>query len=180
MSTTRSDLVGYKLGRLEVVSYLGKGKHDKHYWGCSCACGGNVVLPTYRITGSVPTLSCGCLRKENLVSHRHDGVKHGLHKHKLYSVYYAMLYRCNNPKAPRWQYYGGKGVSVCKEWQTFEAFYQWATTNGYEEGLTIDRVDNNKDYEPSNCRWITRSENTRRAHLGRKSRRSLQEDSCSP
>ena len=180
MSTTRSDLIGYRLGKLEVVKYLGKGKYDKHYWGCSCECGGSVVLPTYRITGSIPTLSCGCLRVEKFKENRHNPTKHGLHKHKLYSVYYAMLYRCYNPNAPRWKYYGAKGIAVCVEWQTFEDFYKWAMANGYEDGLTIDRVDNQRNYEPDNCQWISRSENTRRAHLGRKSGRTIQENPRSP
>jgi len=163
-----SNLLGYKWGRLEVVDYLGKGKYDKHYWRCFCECGGWVDLPTYRITGGEPTNSCGCLQAEHLDRVRASPEKHGLHKHPLYSVYYAMLYRCSSPKAQRWEYYGGKGVKVCKDWQdSFESFYQWAIGSGYSKGLSIDRVDPDGDYEPNNCRWITVSENTRRAHLGK-------------
>tara|TARA_R110000744_G_scaffold147303_1_gene260270 strand:+ start:407 stop:643 length:237 start_codon:yes stop_codon:yes gene_type:complete len=78
-----------------------------------------------------------------------------------------MHQRCINPKSQRWIYYGGKGVKVCEAWQDIVTFYNWAQDNGYEEGLSIDRVDSEGDYEPSNCRWITLAENTRRAHLGK-------------
>lgn len=169
MSITRkrvSDLVGFAVGRLTVQEYLGKGKFNKHYWRCSCSCGGEVILNTSRITGASATKSCGCLRKEELHKNRKDPTRHGLHKHKLYGVYSAMVYRCSNPNAQRWKYYGGKGVRVCPEWQDFLVFYNWAISNGYEEGLSIDRVDPDGDYSPANCRWITVNENTRRAHAG--------------
>lgn len=165
MSVTRkkvSDLVGQTFDRLTVVEYLGKGKHDKHYWRCSCICGGEAVLATYRLTGRKNVKSCGCLRVEKLKENRRDPTKHGLHKHKLYSVFYAMHYRCNSESAQRWKYYGGKGIKVCSEWQDFLTFYTWATEAGYEEGLSIDRIDPSDDYKPANCRWITVSENTRR------------------
>jgi hypothetical protein len=162
-----SDLLGYKWGRLEVVDYLGLGKHNKHYWGCVCECGGRVTLATYRITGKDPTLSCGCLRKEVLSTNRNDPTKHGLHKHKLYAVFHAMHYRCSNENAQRWKYYGGKGIKVCYEWANFPRFYKWAMSSGYKEGLSIDRVDPDSNYCPSNCRWITVSENTRRSNRAR-------------
>lgn len=169
MSTTRkkvSDLVGLKFGRLSVVEYLGKGKWNKHYWFCSCDCGGSIILPTYRISGSKPTLSCGCLRKENLKAVRKDPTKHGLHKHKLYAIYHGMLHRCYNKNSRRYRYYGGIGISVCDDWEDdFLSFYNWATNNGYESGLSIDRVDSSSNYCPENCEWVTVSENSRRMNL---------------
>lgn len=176
MSTIRkkvSDLVGTRVERLTVVSYLGIGKHDKHYWQCLCDCGGTIVLATYRITGSNPTKSCGCLRQESMRTNRKDPTKHGLHDHKLYSVYQSMKQRCTNPNSQRWQYYGAKGV--CVRWESFEDFYAWAIANGYREGLSIDRVDPDEDYCPENCRWITLSENTRRSNVGNP-RAKVQED----
>lgn len=163
-----TNLIGHKFNRLEVVEYLGLGKWNKHYWGCVCTCGGKVNLPTGRITGNTRPMSCGCYRNEKLSERRFDGVKHGLSKLKLYAIFHSMHQRCINPKSCRWQYYGGKGIKVCEEWQTIQNFYDWAIINGYEEGLSIDRVDSESDYKPSNCRWITLAANTRRAHLGKR------------
>lgn len=159
-----SNLLGYKVGRLEVVEYLGKGKHNKHYWRCFCECGGWTDLATYRITGSTPTLTCGCERIKKLKENRCDPTRHGLYKHKLYAIFHGMKYRCYNQKAPRWKYYGGKGVKICDSWSEFIHFYSWSIDNGYREGLSIDRIDSDGNYEPSNCRWVTLSENTTRSN----------------
>lgn len=177
MSVTRkkvSPLVGAHVGRLTVTTYLGIGKYNKHYWGCLCECGESIILPTYRITGGKPVRSCGCLRKEALLHNRKDPTTHGLHKHKLYAVHQSMKQRCTNPKSQRWQYYGAKGVSVCEEWGNFQTFYIWATVNGYQEGLSIDRINPDGGYTPDNCRWITLSENTRRSNV-RDTRAEVQE-----
>lgn len=95
-----------------------------------------------------------------------NGTHRMSHTH-LYSKWKGMRRRCNNPKAPKYKWYGGKGVKVCPEWDKpfggFEAFRDWALSNGYNDDLTIDRIDSNKDYCPENCRWIAQSENTRRA-----------------
>lgn len=88
---------------------------------------------------------------------------------RLYSKWKSMRRRCNNPNDPKYQWYGGKGVKVCPEWDRpfggFEMFRDWALSNGYQDDLTIDRIDPNKGYFPENCRWITRAENTRRAAI---------------
>lgn len=95
---------------------------------------------------------------------------HGMSKHRLYRIWKHIKQRCNNPNDQAYRNYGGKGVKVCKEWEeSFVAFKDWALSNGYEEHLTIDREDSDGNYEPSNCRWVTRAENTRRARKGRKS-----------
>jgi hypothetical protein len=168
-----SNLLGKEYGRLTVIEYLGKGKWDKHYWKCSCECGGDITLPTYRITGGAPTLSCGCLRKETMLENRADPTKHGLHKHKLYGIYYGIHQRCYNPNNDRYQYYGAKGISVCKEWEeSFQNFFDWANKNGYVEGLSIDRLDSSQNYEPSNCEWVTVSENSRRMNANKRKPRA--------
>lgn len=182
MSITRkkvSDLLGQRFGDLVVVEYLGLGKHNKHYWRCVCDCGGENTLATYRLTNNTqPTKSCGCRRAENLKGNRFDGTKHGLHKHKLYAIRGNMLQRCYNPSSQRFMYYGLKGISVCQDWQdSFEAFYDWAMSNGYKEGLSIDRIDSGGNYEPSNCQWVTVSENSRRMNIGKR-RRAVQADTC--
>lgn len=86
---------------------------------------------------------------------------------KLYNSWRAMKYRCNNPNASDYKYYGGKGIKITPEWDSFKGFAAFAVASGYEEGLTIDRVDPTKDYCPSNCRWISRVENVTRSNRSR-------------
>lgn len=82
--------------------------------------------------------------------------QHGGRYTRLYNIWLNMKQRCSNPKASHYEYYGGKGVSVCEEWKkSFSTFRDWALSNGYEDGLTIDRIESDKDYCPENCRWVT-------------------------
>lgn len=83
---------------------------------------------------------------------------HGQSKTRLYSIWHGMKQRCTNPNASVYQYYGARGIVVCKEWNNFETFYSWAIANGYKAHLTIDRINNNGDYCPDNCRWITQKD----------------------
>ncbi len=169
-----SDLLGKKFNHLTVVSYLGKGRYDKHYWGCECDCGGYVELNTSRLTGNTPTRSCGCLRKEALLENRADPRKHGLSGRKIYYIYHSMKSRCYNPNSQRWKYYGAKGVTVCEEWSNVESFCKWAEENGYKEGLSIDRINPDLGYSPDNCEWVTVSENSRRVGVGKRQRKIQQ------
>lgn len=84
--------------------------------------------------------------------------RHGWRKSKLYPVWNGMKQRCTNTNSKRYKDYGGRGITVCEEWKEFKGFLTWALENGYEDGLTLDRIDNSKGYEPSNCRWITMQE----------------------
>jgi len=163
---TIKDLTGLQFARLTVVSYVGIGKYGKHYWLCTCECGGTIELPTGVIDKPYGVKSCGCLRKETCAQNRPNPTKHGLHKHKLYGIYHGMLQRCYNPKSQRYKYYGSSGISVCADWkEDFLCFYNWAISNGYKDGLSIDRLDSSEDYEPSNCEWVTVSENSRRMNV---------------
>lgn len=153
------NLIGNIYGRLTVVKYSHK-KGAKSYWLCKCSCGNKVTIRSDCLKDG-NSKSCGCL---NVDAH----VKHGecVTKTKLYHVYYGILTRCYKTNNKAYSHYGGRGISVCKEWlDDYENFKKWSLDNGYKEGLSIDRIDVNGDYEPQNCRWVTQkvqSNNTRR------------------
>lgn len=102
--------------------------------------------------------SCGCKRNQ-YISEKNS--THGKSKTKLYSTWKTMKYRCENPNVEKYERYGARGIKVCDEWKDYEVFYKWAKENGYDEKLTIDRINNDGDYEPSNCRWINYKEQSR-------------------
>jgi hypothetical protein len=108
------------------------------------------------------TKSCGCLARE-LISGNQYRVTHGDSKNgkmtRLYAVWQGMRNRCKNKRdVKNWRLYGGRGIRVCPEWEHYEAFKKWAMENDYRRGLSLDRVNNNGNYEPLNCRWTTRAE----------------------
>ena len=158
------NLIGYKFGRLVVLQWQGKNKQGNNTWLCECECGNKVVVRTADLNNG-HTKSCGCLSKD---SFRAVITKHEKRNTRLYSVWANMRTRCNNPSAERFDQYGGRGITICKEWERFETFYDWAMANGYSNDLSIDRIDNSKGYSPNNCRWASSAEqnsNTRRNHL---------------
>ena len=120
---------------------------------CVCGCVFETILAHIR---AGKTVSCGCYNKA-----RARGT-HNLSRTNIYYVWMNMRCRCRNRKNAEYKNYGGRGISVCEEWQNdFMSFYNWAITNGYKKGLTIDRVDNDGNYEPSNCRFVTNKKNNR-------------------
>lgn len=147
------DLTGQRFGRLVVVERVENSADGRARWLCRCDCGqSKTVLDEHLKKGR--TKSCGCAKSESS-SKRFK--KHGGRNSKLYRIWSNMKDRCNNPDCKVYSDYGGRGIKVCKEWiDDFSAFQKWALANGYKEGLTIDRKDNDKGYSPDNCRWTDR------------------------
>ncbi len=158
----RKDLTGQRFGRLIVISVDSKtSKHHGTYWICRCDCGTEKSVSSTALKQGY-TKSCGCLRRESLQNSRHKNLR-------LYQVWQDMKQRCSNPNNKYYHRYGGRGIKVCPEWANeYESFYLWAISHKYKKGLQIDRIDNDGDYEPDNCRWVTPQENTNNRSISRK------------
>lgn len=158
---------GTRFGRLSVVREVGRNKWRDRLVECRCDCGNTVVVALGKLK-SGRTRSCGCLRSEASAERlRKHGITAG-GKPRTFTIWSGMKARCLNPKSVSYQNYGGRGIGICPEWMEFRTFHEWAMSNGYADGLQLDRIDNDGDYCPENCRWVTRSQNqrnTRRARL---------------
>lgn len=159
------DLIGKQFGLLKVIDRAENDKNGSPKWLCLCECGNEKVVYGSCLRYGT-TQSCGCKQKEwNSIGH----TIHGLSRSKLYGVWRSMKYRCNNPNSPAYRHYGGRGIQVCEDWNnSFGSFCEWAHMSGYQEGLSIDRIDVDGDYNPDNCRWATvkmQTNNQRNNHL---------------
>lgn len=150
------DLTGKRFGRLTAIEPIGRAKQGNVIWRCKCDCGNEKNVSTKELGRG--TSSCGCLARELSASRV---TKHGKSRSRIYNVHKSMMMRCYHPNAHEYENYGGRGITVCDEWHDFERFYEWAVQNGYDENskkqseCTLDRVDHNGNYEPSNCRWVS-------------------------
>lgn len=157
MGRPKLELAGKRFGRLVAVEDVGR-KNRAVLWRCQCDCGNETIVESHELKrGGIQ--SCGCLGRE-LAAERSKVrmTTHGMSGTKLYKVWRDILSRCENPNAENYERYGGRGIKVCEEWHKFEPFKEWALSHGYSVGLSIDRIDVNGDYTPSNCKWATRIE----------------------
>ena len=153
-----------QIGRVYVYERVGTYKKSAS-WRCWCSCGKEVVLTAGKLAHSICP-SCGCYDldvRHNSPNHLQHGDSRIGHKTRLYRIWGNMKARCYTPSYTRFENWGGRGIKVCDEWHDFKNFRDWALSNGYNDALSIDRIDNDGDYEPSNCKWSTNKEQTRNA-----------------
>lgn len=150
------NLIGNRYGRLTVVSLVNDiaGTNVPTRWLCKCECGNETTVMGYNLRNG-NTRSCGCVQREKAAARFRT---HGGKGTRLYIIWQHMLRRCNSKSNPAYRLYGGRGITVCKEWHEFELFRDWALKNGYADNLSIDRIDVNGNYEANNCRWVTQRE----------------------
>lgn len=176
------DLTGQKFNRLTVIRYAGKrNKNNNSFWTCLCECGNEKDVSAKHLKSS-SIKSCGCLAREVSAT---KGKKHGMSNSRPYNIWANMIQRCTNPKKPDYKFYGAIGIQVCPEWNVqlggcFENFWH-DMSEGYSDGLTLDRIDPYGNYCKENCRWATRKEqgfNQKRRSTNKTGRTGVSRASC--
>ena len=142
-------LIGKKFNMLTIISYIKKGKYNHTYFVCKCDCGNTTEIRANHLLND-NQYSCGCIRTK---------YKNSIIGTAIYNTWNRMIHRCYDVKNQKYKRYGKRGIKVCDEWKNnYDNFYKWAINNDFQIGLSIDRIDNNGNYEPSNCQWATRKQ----------------------
>lgn len=153
MGKERVNIIGKKFGRLTVLEYSHNVGYTRFFL-CQCDCGKKKTVAKNNLTTG-KQVSCGCLRAERLgnLNRLPEGYL------RLGKIFHAMKYRCYDPRSNRYPRYGGRGITICDEWlNDMDTFRSWAIQNGYRDGLSIDRINNDEGYCPENCRWVDKSD----------------------
>ena len=152
------DLTGQKFGRLTVIERAENDKNGSTRWLCRCECGNEKIIEGGHLR-SHKIKSCGCLLTDVLIKRNYT---HGMTNTRLFHIWQGIKNRCYNKNFEHYKHYGERGITTCKEWKNdFVKFYNWSMANGYKDDLTIDRINVNGNYEPSNCRWATKLQQQR-------------------